>query len=88
MIETETRNTTLVASGSVELEGGLTLPPGRYRAIKKRIRIVTAGGKTTHSPPEYLLDLSACQLIETVDKPAVVEVTEHVRLGALRDIDR
>jgi hypothetical protein len=84
------RSVTLVASGEVAIEGGLTLPPGRYRAVERRIE-VPALSKRQFTDPEYQIELSGRQIVAmggTLGANGLIsaeyDVTRQVREGILR----
>ena len=84
------RSVTLVASGEVAIEGGLTLPPGRYRAVELRIE-VPALSKREFTDPEYHVELSGRQIVAmggTLGANGLIsaeyDVTRQVREGLLR----
>jgi hypothetical protein len=84
------RSVTLVASGEVAIEGGLTLPPGRYRAVERRIE-VPALSKRQFTDPEYHVELSGRQIVAmggTLGANGLItaeyDVTRQVREGLLR----
>jgi hypothetical protein len=87
------RSVTLVAEAEVAIGGGLTLPPGGYRAVKRRIQGPTSGQQFTD--PEYLIELSGRQIVAMGGTPgaaglisAEVDVTQQVRAGVLKFSDR
>jgi hypothetical protein len=85
---------TLVAEAEVAIGGGLTLPPGGYRAVKRRIQSPTST-KQQFTDPEYLIELSGRQIVAMGGTPgaaglisAEVDVTQQVRAGLLKSSDR
>jgi hypothetical protein len=85
---------TLVAEAEVAIGGGLTLPPGGYCAVKRRIQSPTST-KQQFSDPEYLIELSGRQIVAMGGTPgaaglisAEVDVTQQVRAGLLKFSDR
>jgi hypothetical protein len=85
---------TLVAEAEVAIGGGLTLPPGGYRAVKRRIQSPTST-KQQFTDPEYLIELSGRQIVAIGGTPgaaglisAEVDVTQQVRAGLLKFSDR
>jgi hypothetical protein len=88
------RSVTLVAEAEVAIGGGLTLPPGAYRAVKRRIQGPTSS-KQQFTDPEYLIELSGRQIVAMGGTPgaaglisAEVDVTQQVREGLLELSDR
>jgi hypothetical protein len=88
------RSVTLVAEAEVAIGGGLTLPPGCYRAVKRRIQGPTSP-KQQFTDPEYLIELSGRQIVAMGGTPgaaglisAEVDVTQQVREGLLKFSDR
>jgi hypothetical protein len=84
------RSVTLVASDEAAIEGGLTLPPGRYRAVERQIE-VPALSKPQFTDPEYHIELSGRQIVAmggTLGANGLVsaeyDVTRQVREGILR----
>jgi hypothetical protein len=87
------RSVTLVAAAEVAIGGRLTLPPGCYRAVKRRIQGPTS--KQQFTDPEYLIELSGRQIVAMGGTPgaaglisAEVDVTQQVREGLLKFSDR
>jgi hypothetical protein len=88
------RSVILVADAGVAIEGGLTLPPGYYRAVKRRIEGPTPS-KPQPTDPEYLIELSGRQIVAMGGTlgaagliSANVDVTRQAREGLLRLSDR
>jgi hypothetical protein len=88
------RSVILVADAGVAIEGGLTLPPGYYRAVKRRIEGLTPS-KPQPTDPEYLIELSGRQIVAMGGTlgaagliSADVDVTRQAREGLLRLSDR
>ena len=76
------------------IQGGLTLPPGYYRAIKRQIEGPTPS-KRQLTDPEYLIELSGRQIVVMGGTlgaagliSADVDVTRQVREGLLKLSDR
>jgi hypothetical protein len=83
------RSVILIAGAGVALEGGLRLPPGYYRAVKRRIEGSTPS-KRQLTDPEYLIELSGRQIVAMGGSlgaagliSADVDVTRQVREGLL-----
>jgi hypothetical protein len=79
------RSVILIAGAGVALEGGLRLPPGYYRAVKRRIEGSTPS-KRQLTDPEYLIELSGRQIVAMGGSlgaagliSADVDVTRQVR---------
>jgi hypothetical protein len=88
------RSVTLVAGAEVAVQGGLRLPPGRYRAVKRRFEAPTPS-KRQFADPEYLIELSGRQIVAMGGTPgaaglisAEVDVSRQVYEGILRLSDR
>ena len=88
------RSVTLVAGAEVTVEGGLRLPPGHYRAVKRRFQAPTPS-KRQFTDPEYLIELSGRQIVAMGGTPgaaglisAEVDVSRQVYEGILRLSDR
>jgi hypothetical protein len=88
------RLVTLVAGGEVAVEGGLSLPPGHYRAVMRRFRAPTPS-KRQFADTEYLIELSGRQIVAMGGTPgaaglisAEVDVSRQVYEGILRLSDR
>jgi hypothetical protein len=88
------RSVTLVANAEVSIEGGLTLPPGYYRAVKRQIEVRTPS-KQQFTDPEYLIELSGRQIVTMGGTPgaagliwAEVDVSRQVRESLLSLSDR
>jgi hypothetical protein len=88
------RLVTLVAGADVAVEGGLRLPPGHYRAVKRRFEAPTPS-KRQFTDPEYLIELSGRQIVAMGGTPgaaglisAEVDVSRQVFEGILRLSDR
>jgi hypothetical protein len=88
------RSVTLVAGAEVAVEGGLRLPPGHYRAVKRRFEAPTPS-KRQFTDPEYLLELTGRQIVAMGGTPgaaglisAEVDVSRQVYEGILRLSDR
>jgi hypothetical protein len=88
------RSVILVAGAGVAIEGGLTLPPGYYRAVKRRMEDPTPS-KRQLTDPEYLIELSGRQIVAMGGSlgaagliSADVDVTRQVREGLIWLSDR
>jgi hypothetical protein len=88
------RSVIFVAGAGVAIEGGLTLPPGYYRAVQRRI-MGPAPSKPQLTDSEYLIELSGRQIVAMGGSlgaagliSADVDVTRQVREGLLRLSDR
>jgi hypothetical protein len=88
------RSIILVADAGVAIEGGLTLPPGYYRAVKRRIEGPTHS-KRRFTDAEYLIEMSGRQIVAMGGTlgaagliSADVDVTRQVCEGLLRLSDR
>jgi hypothetical protein len=85
-----TRVVTLVAPAAVDIERGLRLPAGRYKAIEERDELRSLAG-VNRNPPAYLIDLKPEEIVAfggNVDHPELIseqyDVTEQVRAGTLK----
>jgi hypothetical protein len=88
------RSITLIAGAEVAVEGGLRLPQGHYRAVKRRFEAPTPS-KRQFTDPEYFIELSGRQIVAMGGSlgaagliTADVDVTRQVREGLLRLSDR
>jgi hypothetical protein len=88
------RSVTLVAGAEVAVEGGLRLPPGHYRAVKRRFGAPTPS-KRQFLDLQYLIELSGKQIVAMGGTPgaaglisAEVDVSRQVYEGILRLGDR
>jgi hypothetical protein len=88
------RSVILAAGAGVAIEGGLALPPGYYRAVKRRMENPTPS-KRQLTDPEYLIELSGRQIVAMGGSlgaagliSADVDVTRQVREGLIRLSDR
>ena len=83
------RSVTLVAGAEVAVEGGPRLPPGHYRAVKRRFEAPTPS-KRQFTAPEYLIELRGRQIVAMGGTPgaaglisAEVDVSRQVYEGIL-----
>jgi hypothetical protein len=84
------RAVTLFANTEVAIDGGLTLPPGRYRGVNRRIEVSTLS-KRRSVDAEYLIELSGKQIVAMGGTLGVaglisaeLDVTPQVRDGRLQ----
>jgi hypothetical protein len=86
--QTRTRTVTLVAKAQIEIEPGVILPAGSYNSMQKQIRLATLSGMSW-TKPEYMVELSADQLVYMVAKnmenciSIEYDLTKFVRLGQI-----
>jgi hypothetical protein len=88
----ERRNTlriSVTAREAVEIESGLVLPAGTYPGMRTRIG-VALGGRTSWTPPRYMIELTGLQLadmgVQNTDHSVTIDfdVTQLVNAGKLR----
>jgi hypothetical protein len=82
------RPVTLVADTEVEIEGGLTLPVGRYAALERRIEVPELAGRK-FTEPDYFIEFDAGQITAMGFNPGQLDsaecyVTPQVRDGRLK----
>ena len=85
----DTLHISVTAREAVEIEGGLVLPPGIYPGTRTRIG-VALGGRTSWTPPRFMIELTGRQLadmgVPNTDHLVTIDfdVTPLVNTGKLR----